>query len=222
MPEHLRPEHLRLDRHRLDPVDGSESENTVGAPRRQVLRNGLLAFAGLLVGTAAGLGTGSPAGAAPSRRQDQRILGFLLELEHLQAEFYRAAVDGGQLDGELREFAEVVGEHEERHVALLEERLGTATATRPTFDFGDAVTDANRFARTARGLEELGVAAYIGQGANLTPRMVVPVSRITSVEARHAAWIADFLGRNPAPRAADKAKTARQVEADVRRTGFVT
>jgi hypothetical protein len=216
------PEQRRLDHDRLDPIDGGEGDATFAAPRGQVARNGLLAVAALLLGTAAGLGTGRPAGAASSPRQDRRILQFLLKLEHLQADFYAAAVSGGQLDGELRDFAEVVGEHEERHVALLEERLGTSNGRRPAPDFGDAVTDANRFARTARQVEELGVAAYIGQGANLTPRVVVPISRITSVEARHAAWIADFLGRHPAPRAADKAQTATQVEGAIRRLGFAT
>jgi hypothetical protein len=214
------PKQLRLDLDRLDPVGGGDGERTARLPRGDVVRSGLLAAAGVLVGTVAALGTGRAAGAAPSPREDRRILQFLLQLEYLQAEFYAAAANAGQITGELAEFAEVVGAHESRHVALLEERLGTAAGSRPTFDFGEVVTNADRFAQTARQLEELGVAAYIGQGANLTPRVVVPVSRITSVEARHAAWIADFLGRDPAPRVADKPQTARQVQSTVRRMGF--
>jgi Ferritin-like domain len=214
-------EQLRLDLEGSDPY-GRQREGGPGLPRGRLLRSGLVALGGVAVGTAAGLGVGRPADAAPSRRQDRQILQFLLRLERLQAEFYAAAVNEGQLEGELREFAEVVGAQERRHVELLEERLGGAAGEPPTFDFGEAVANPDRFAETAHRVEELGVAAYIGQGANLTPRVVVSVARITSVEARHAAWIADFLGRNPAPRAADKAKTARQVEADVRRTGFVT
>ena len=216
-------EQLRLDRYRRDPVnDDTPGEGDPGAPRRRFLRGGVLAGAGLLVGIAAAVGVGEPAGAAPSPRQDRRILQFLLRLEYLQADFYAAALDGGALDGELRDFAETVGEHEREHVALLEERLGTSTGGKPTFDFGDATGSADAFAQTARRVEELGVAAYIGQGANLTPRAVATVSRITSVEARHAAWIADFLGRHPAPRAADRAQTADEVQAAIRRTGFVT
>jgi hypothetical protein len=211
---------LRLDSDRFGPC-ASDGAGGVGVPRGRVLRGGLVALGGVLVGTVAGLGIGKEADAAPSRRQDRKILQWLLGLERLQAAFYGAAASEGQLDGELREFAEVVGEQEARHVELLEQRLGGAAGEAPTFDFGDAVTDPDRFAETARQIEELGVAAYIGQGANLTRGTVVPVARIASVEARHAAWIADFLGRNPAPRAADKAKTARQVDADVRRTGFV-
>jgi rubrerythrin len=219
-------EHLRLERLSLETV-GNEipcnfaGEDEFGEPRGRFPRAVLLTGAGLLLGAAAVAGTGEPAGAAPSPRQDRRILRFLLQLEYLQADFYAAALGGGRLEGELREFAEVVGAHEREHVALLEERLGRSTGRKPTFDFGEATANANRFARAARRLEETGVAAYIGQGANLTPHSVLAVSRIAAVEARHAAWIADLLGRNPAPRAADKAKTGKQVRTVIRRTGFV-
>lgn len=207
MTEHLRLEQLALD--------------TVGAPRRRFLRDGLLAAGGLLLGAVAGAETGEAAVAARSPGQDRRILRFLLQLEYLQADFYEAALLRGRLRGELRELAEVVGAHEREHVALLEKRLGSSAGPRPSFDFGDATRDANHVARTARRLEETGVAAYIGQGANLTPNAVVAVGRITAVEARHAAWITDFLGQDPAPRVADEGKTDEQVLASIRRMGFV-
>jgi hypothetical protein len=221
MAQQLRLEHWR--RHTLgeDVTCDSAGEDVLTSGRGRFLRNALLAGGGLLLGGAAGVVTGEPAAGAPSPRQDRRILQFLLQLDYLQAEFYSAASTRGRLRGELREFAEVVGAHEREHVALLEKRLGRRAAPKPTFDFGDATDNANRFARTARRLEELGVAAYIGQGANLTPRSIVSVSAITAVEARHAAWIADFLGRDPAPRAADHARTTKQVLAAIRRTGFV-
>lgn len=222
MAEHLRLEHLNRFRDDVAVAADGEAEGHSSAPRGRFLGNGVLAGAGLLLGGLAGLGGGQPAGAAVSPQQDRRILRFLLQLEYLQADFYAAAADGGRLRGELREFAEVVGAHERQHVELLEERLGGSSGAKPTYDFGEATGNANRFARAARQLEETGVAGYIGQGANLTPRTVVAVSRITAVEARHAAWIADFRGRDPAPRAADKSMTAKQVLAAIRRTGFVT
>ncbi|MDQ3778338.1 MAG: ferritin-like domain-containing protein, partial [Actinomycetota bacterium] len=76
------------------------------------------------------------------------------------------------------------------------------------------------FARTTRTLEETAVAAYIGQGASLSRRLMVPFAQLCSVEARHAAWIADILDRDPAPLAADKAKTPSEVLAVIDRTGF--
>jgi hypothetical protein len=215
MAEQLRPEQVG---------DGSctaANSDALAIARDRFLRKGFVAGAGLLLGGGAAALLVEPGAAdARARRQDRRILQFLLQLEYLQAEFYAAASARGRLRGELREFAEVVGAQEREHVSLLERRLGRSAGPNPTFDFGDTIESADRFAQTARQLEETGVAAYIGQGANLTARTVATVARITSVEARHAAWIADFLGRNPAPLAADKAQTSRQVQAVIRRLGF--
>jgi hypothetical protein len=201
------------------PLSPAENERTLD--RGRLVRNGALAGVGVAFGAVAGaVGSDSAAGAT-SPGQDRRILRFLLELEYLQAEFYAAAEARGRLRGELREFAEVVGKHEREHVALLRRRLGSAAPTKPAFDFREAVENPKRFARTAQRLEETGVAAYIGQGANLTPRAVVTVAAITAVEARHAAWIADVLGRDPAPHAADKGQTSTWAIAAIRRSGFV-
>jgi hypothetical protein len=205
----------------VDVTCETDGRDESGAARGHFLRNALLAGAGLALGGAAGIVAGEPAAGAVSPRQDRRILRFLLQLEYLQAEFYAEAQKRGRLRGELREFAEVVGAHERQHVALLKRLLDGATAPKPAFDFGEATGNARQFARMARRLEETGVAAYIGQGANLTPRSVTGVARITAVEARHAAWIADFLGRDPAPLAADKARSTKQVLAAIRRTGFL-
>jgi hypothetical protein len=222
MAEHLRHRRVELD------ADGGDVSDVPAAPdqaplrRGELLRNGLAVGGGLLLGGGAARALVEPgvADAQPSRA-DRRILRFLLQLEYLQADFYSEASERGGLSGELREFADTVGRHEREHVALLERRLGSGAGARPRFEFGNATQGAQRFARTARQLEETGVAAYIGQGANLSVRTVAVVARITSVEARHAAWIADFLGRHPAPLAADKAQTSRQVQAAIRRLGFL-
>lgn len=220
MAERLRHQHFPLDPDAGDASRGSLT--SLAVTRDRFVRNGLFAGAGLLFGGGASALLVEPASArARTARQDRRILRFLLQLEYLQAEFYSAASERGRLRGELREFADVVGAQEREHVSLLEDRLGRSAGPRPTFAFGDALDSPDRFARTARQVEETGVAAYIGQGANLTARTVATVARITSVEARHAAWIADFLGRNPAPLAADKAQTSNQVQAAIRRLGFL-
>ncbi len=75
--------------------------------------------------------------------------------------------------------------------------------------------------RTAIRLEELGLAAYNGAAASLTPEALADASRIVSVEARHAAWIRDLAGKNPAPRAADRPISAAQAQKAIARTGFV-
>jgi len=104
----------------------------------------------------------------------------------------------------------------------LKKKLGGAARKEPTFHFKGATKDPEKFARTAHQLEETGVAAYIGQGASLTQRVIVPIARITSVEGRHAAWISDYLEKPPAPRAADIGESAGEVLAAIKKTGFLS
>jgi Ferritin-like domain len=130
----------------------------------------------------------------------------------------KAAAEG-QVTGEIQQFVSVVGEHEREHVALLQRILGDDANAEPSVDFGDGTSNPDKVAVTARNLEETASAAYIGQGANLTERVMIDAARITSVEARHAAWIADILRRHPAPAAADPAKSPSQVAAALRRAG---
>jgi rubrerythrin len=188
----------------------------------RISRRQLLERAAIGVGTAGAAGTlaASSAVSAPSPDRDVQILNFLLGLEFLQEGLYSEALAAGNLSGELQRFAQECGEHERQHVSSLRSELGRQARGRPTFRFGDAVTREGRFAAAALTLEETAVAAYIGQAANLTPKRRVAVARIVSVEARHAAWIRDFVGRLPAPYAADRAKTAEAAMATIRRTGF--
>jgi hypothetical protein len=186
------------------------------ASRRAVLSAASLAAGAILVG-----GIGAQALGSGSRLGDVAILNFALEMEELQAALYAQALQHAGLTGELAQFARVVGGHERAHVAFLRQTLGSRAKPAPAFDFGDAVTNSDRFAATARSLEDLGVAALDGQAGNLTKPSLAAVATIVSVEARHAAWIRDLLGELPAPAAANPAQTAAQVTAAIRRTGFV-
>jgi hypothetical protein len=159
--------------------------------------------------------------AAQSKDADAKILNFFLLLEYVQEGFYREAVRSGALTGDLLTFATTVGEQETEHVAFLEQRLGERADARPTLSFGDAASTPERFRRTAIDLEEAALAGYIGQGANLPRETVRSVATLVSVEARQAAWVRDLAGVSPAPRAADPARKAERVMADLRGRGFV-
>lgn len=159
--------------------------------------------------------------AAPSPEQDARILNLVLLLEEVQFAFYAEALRRGAMRGELLEYARVVGGHEREHVAFLRKALGRAARRRPTLDFGDTTGDPDRFAATAATLEDTAVAAYNGQATNLTKPALRAAASIVSVEARHAAWIRDILGRTAAPRALERPLTAAQAQAALRRTGFL-
>jgi rubrerythrin len=142
-------------------------------------------------------------------------------LEYLQEAFYAEAQKAGALKGELRRFAQVVGNHEREHVTSLRAVLGSEARSKPRLSFGDAVKSQRNFAAAALQLEETTSAAYIGQAANMTEKRIVTLARIVAVEARHAAWIRDMAHRLPAPQAADPASTPDQVEQVLERTGFV-
>ena len=70
-------------------------------------------------------------------------------------------------------------------------------------------------------LEDLTAAAYIGQGANLTGAVMRDAARIVAVEARHAAWVRDLAGMDPAPRAADVARSADDTLSYLSRRGLL-
>jgi rubrerythrin len=183
---------------------------------RALAAAGAAGLGGVLVGSLAG-----SAASAPSPGQDVRILNYLLLLEYLQESFYEEAQAADALDGELRRFAATVGEHEQKHVGSLRAVLGSDARPRPEFRFGDAVRSEGRFTAAALTLEETAAAAYIGQAANLTEKRITTIARIVPVEARHAAWIRAVANRSPAPHAADPARTPKQVEKTLERTGFV-
>ena len=158
---------------------------------------------------------------APSAAQDRRIFQFALLLEEVQAGFYAEALARGSLSGDLLEFAQVVGAHERAHVAFLRQALGPAAGQAPSLHFGSATADPGHFGATAHELENLGVAAYNGQGAKLTDAAMAQAAEIVSVEGRHAGWIGALLGEPPAPRAADPGADANAVLAQLKATGFL-
>jgi hypothetical protein len=188
--------------------------------RRAFVRAGVMGGAAL---SGAVLVGARPAGSqSPSPGRDRAILNFALLLEYLQAAFYREALRGGALQGELRQFAETVGANEEEHVSLIRTALGSRARREPSFRFDAALLRPPRFVRSALILEDAGVAAYNGQAANLTAKALLPALRIVSVEGRHAAWIRDIAGEDPAPFAADPGKSASAVTSSLREAGLLT
>jgi hypothetical protein len=189
--------------------------------RRRLLRIVLAGSGAVLVGGVSVDRLLGAVGPTPSPQQDRQILNYALLLEYLQADFYSEALSHGRLRGELYEFAHVVGGHEAAHVTYVENALGTYARKRPTFHFGEKVRQPRQFAATARALEDAGVAAYNGQAANLTTSALAAAVRIVSVEGRHAAWIRDIVGLEPAPHVADAGATPVQVTAELRSLGVL-
>ena len=191
------------------------------ASRERFLRLGVAGAGTLTLGAVLAAGAPRLGRSGTAQARDVAVLNYALLLGELQVAFYRQALGRARLTGELREFAEVVGGHKREHVAVLRQALGTSTREIPRFAFGDAVANPKRFAATAIAIEELGVAAYNGQVANLSKPALQAAARIVSVNARHAAWIRAIQEKQPASQPTDKAKTRREVLSEVDRTGFV-
>src|SRR4051794_73792 len=138
---------------------------TRGQALRAAVVGGAAVGGGVLFG--GGLDAGASA-AAPSAARDQQTLGFLLQLEQVQEGLYRAAIKAGRLDGRLHEYVQAVAPQETEHVAFLTKGAGGKAGKPPQSDFSDVIRTPESFRRAAIDLEELTLAAYIGQGANLT------------------------------------------------------
>jgi hypothetical protein len=191
--------------------------------RRKALVAGGAGAAAAALGGIVAAGTPS-ARSAPSGSQDAEVLAFLLGVEHIESAFYAAASRSRALTGELAEYLATVREHERRHVAFLEQALGSAAPAARAFtvDVAAVVTDPRRFVRTAAALEDAVVAAYNGQAANLTPATLAKAVTIVSVEARHAAWIRDIGGLPPAESTTDVPLDTDGVRAALRRAGLLS
>ena len=193
-----------------------------GWTRRRLLR--AAAAGGAIAGGGAALttGGGNTLLASPSADTDARILNFFLLLEYLQEALYREGLEHGGLTDKLAAYARTVGPQETEHAAYLAARLGDQARPRPKADFGAALSSSERFQAAAIDLEETAIAAYIGQGANLTRGAVGTIGTLLSVEARQAAWLRSLAGAPPAPRAADPARKPSDVLAHLRSQGIVS
>ncbi len=221
-------------------ADGALRETADALPgntRADLLRKAGVAGGGLLAGGAL-MGALPELALAKNRhhrhhggipRSDVAILNFALTLEYLEAEFYRQAVTGGALSGVTLSFAQLVYGHEATHVKTLKQVLGRKAVASPKFDFQGTTTDQGKFQSTSFVLENTGVHAYLGQAGNIkTPAILGAAASIVTVEARHAAGIAEIIKCDPkgtdgiTPDGAfDVPLTKAQILEAVKATGFI-
>jgi Ferritin-like domain len=185
------------------------------ALERAVVAGGALLAGGVLI-------TGLPrlAASAPSPKQDAEILNFALMIERLQAAFYAEGLRRARLGGRSRQFARVVAGHERAHGRFIESALGSKAREHPRFRFGETTSDPAKFIAAAVALEDTALAAYNGQGPNLTASALGAAARIVSVEARHAAWARVLASKNPAPLAVDRPASPAEARAALKRSGL--
>jgi hypothetical protein len=144
---------------------------------------------------------GAGVGTAQYGQGDAGIVNFALSLEYLEADFYRLAIESGNLSGRALELAKQFGGTEQKHVLTLESMLrdlGGRPAPRPKVSF--TLDNRDTILATMSQLESIGVSAYLGQADRIQSKQVLAAAlSIHSVEARHAAVISVMLGRPISP-----------------------
>jgi Ferritin-like domain len=173
-------------------------------------------------GIAGAMIAGSPRStdAAQLSQPDLRALNLILLVEYTEGAFYEEALRRKRLQGKLLEYAQAVAAQEKQHLQFVRSALGGRAEDEPSFDFGDKTGDPDAFAAAAGDLEDLAVAAYNGQGTNVTPKTLAAAATIVSVEARHAAWIRSIVGEPPAPDATDTPRSAGEVLDGLQQAGL--
>ena len=211
-------------------VDGALQETAAraGLTRGDALRRAVLGGGALMAGSALmGALPGSAVGAVGrASAGDVDILNFALTLEYLEAAFYAEAVSKGKISGEAMKFAKVVAKDEAAHVSFLKGALGSKAVKKPSFDFKGTTAAQATFLQTAMALEDTGVSAYAGAAPMIVNKKTLSAAlSVHSVEARHAAWVRDILGKGgnplPSPSAFDAPRTKAQVLKIVTGTGFI-
>ncbi|PZO19418.1 MAG: hypothetical protein DCF25_08600 [Leptolyngbya foveolarum] len=177
----------------------------LSASRRSLMKWGLLGFGGLMISAlpkvAAIAQTGNKT--LTFNADDVGILNFALLLEELEAAFYAAAADSGNItDSKEMNYVNVLGAQEAAHVTFLREVLGdqtlfeTADLSLNPDGLAAILKDRDTILNTAVTLEDVGVHAYNGAGPSLTnPTYLLAAGSIVSVEARHAGGVRALLGR---------------------------
>ena len=177
---------------------------TLSASRRSLIKWGLLGLGGLAGATLPKAAIAqSEATELTFNADDVGILNFALLLEELEAAFYAAAADSGQItDSKELNYIRVLGSQEAAHVTFLRSVLGdqalfeTADLSFNSDGLASLLTDRTAILNTAVALEDVGVHAYNGAGPSLTnPTYLLAAGSIVSVEARHAGGVRSLLGR---------------------------
>ncbi|MDQ3935435.1 MAG: ferritin-like domain-containing protein [Actinomycetota bacterium] len=144
---------------------------------------------------------GAGVGTAQFGQGDAGIVAYALFLERLEVAFYEEALASGRLKGRGLELAKRFHADEQSHAKSLEgalQQLGGKEPAEPTFAF--ALENEQGILVQAQQLETVGAGAYLGQVARIRDKKILAVAlSIHSVEARHAAALAQLLGRPIAP-----------------------
>lgn len=147
------------------------------------------------------------------------VLNYALTLEHIEDAFYRSGLEANVVPHDYVTIFQHIGLHEAQHVAFLSGALGSAAVERPALDltaggqYADALENWETYLTLSQTFEDLGVAAYKGQAANLikSDDILTAALQIHSVEARHAAIVRKIGGKKSWDGAYDEPMSKEEV-----------
>jgi hypothetical protein len=159
--------------------------------------------------------------ASAQKSGDVDVLNYALSLEYLEADFYNRGGRVDSLSRRERRVVEAIGEHERAHVDAITQTirdLGGSPVRKPRFKYPNGVfSERARYLRTALRFQALGVRAYHGQVTHIRSKAVLgAAASIAGVESRHAAVLADLVGRDPFPAPLERQASRRRVLEAVR------
>ncbi|KAF9210963.1 hypothetical protein BGZ59_008721 [Podila verticillata] len=151
---------------------------------------------------------------------DINILNFALSLEHLEAEFYKQSLakfgrgdnTGHGYDDKIWERIDHISKHEATHVTFLTSIIESLQGTPlPPCEYKFPLDSLDSFLPIAQALEYTGTSAYLGAASGLDGDLLTAAATITTVEARHSAFLSELLGQSGIPYAFDTPLNAREV-----------
>lgn len=163
---------------------------------------------------------------AAAAANDILVLQFADTLEQLESQFYAAGLKkfsdsdftaaGFTSSALATQQITSIQSDEATHATVLEAELtnlGVSPNSTCTFNFDSALTDVATMAATARIVENVGVAAYLGAAMLVTdPQLLEAAASILTVEARHQTVLNILSGTGTAiPSAFDIAMTPSEV-----------
>lgn len=153
---------------------------------------------GTLVAVPAAVLPATPAWAQESSYgSDIDILNFALVAEYFLSEFYRRGKV--QMSGKGARYVQSISDDEDGHIAAITQtiqNLGGTPVQAPAIDYGKALTSQTRFLEFALRFENLFASAYLGAAPAIRNKEILQAAAgILGVEERHAAIVAQLLGR---------------------------
>jgi hypothetical protein len=135
-------------------------------------------------------------------KSDTGLLNFIYALEQLEASFYSKIAESvpATFSALQQTYLSEIQLHEIAHREFFKRYLGIAGIKTLEFDFSSIdFTTKESVLTAAKTFEDLGVAAYNGViAASKELATIVLAGQISSIEARHAAWIRNQIVANSA------------------------